>query len=89
MDDSFLALEERKASANDVIMNTVAAPVVRYDKNVAGPRLPNMVWEDPPPPKAAPIDPPLPTCKSTTRTSVKATRMWRTTTNAVSTFYPL
>ena len=46
----------RYARLSDVSMNTAAETVVRRDRNVAGPRLPKKVCDEPAPPKAAPID---------------------------------
>ncbi len=47
------------ANASDVTMKTTAATVVALLKNVEAPVLPKRDWLDPPP-KAAPISPPLP-----------------------------
>ena len=42
----------RIARLSEVIMNTAATPTVSLLRKLAGPRLPNTVWLDPP--KAAP-----------------------------------
>jgi hypothetical protein len=49
-------LKDRYARPSDVNMNTAAEMVVRRDRNVAGPRLPKKVCDEPAPPKAAPMD---------------------------------
>jgi hypothetical protein len=49
-------LKDRYASPSDVNMNTAAEMVVRRERNVAGPRLPKKVCDEPAPPKAAPMD---------------------------------
>jgi hypothetical protein len=47
-----------KARSREVIINTAAATVVSFVRNVAAPLLPKIVWLDPP--KAAPILAPFP-----------------------------
>src|SRR4029453_13622477 len=69
-------------------MNTAAETVVRRDRNVAGPRLPKKVWDEPAPPKAAPMDWPFPTCSKTTRIRVRDTITCTITSNTCNTLLP-
>jgi len=52
-------------SVNDVIMNTIAMPVVSLLKKFPAPLLPKMVALDPP--NTAPTSAPFPVCSKTTR----------------------
>ena len=63
------------ASESEVSMNITAAPVVILERKVAAPRLPKIVWLEPPP-KPAPISAPLPVCSSTMRISARLTTTW-------------
>jgi len=58
-----------------VIMNTIAAPVVTFDRTVAVPRGPNTVWE-PIPPNAPAKSAALPLCSSTTPIKMKQIMTW-------------
>src|SRR5262249_28358464 len=54
----------RMASVNDVIVKTIAMPVVILPRSVGVPIDPNTAWL-PAPPNADPMSAPLPDCKST------------------------
>src|SRR5215475_3560721 len=69
-------------------MNTAAETVVKRDRNVAGPRLPKKVWDEPAPPKAAPMDWPFPTCSRTTRIRVRDTITCTITNNTCNSLLP-
>jgi hypothetical protein len=62
---------ERIESPNDVSMKSVAAAIVILLRNVAAPRLPKMVWLDPP--NAAPISAPFPAWRRITPIMMKHT----------------
>lgn len=63
------------ASANDVIMNRLAAMVVAFDSTVAPPRGPNTVCE-PIPPNAPAKSAAFPLCSKTTRIKMKQMITW-------------
>ena len=65
-------LVETVARPMQVSIKTIAATVVIFDKNDAGPRLPKAVWVAPPP-KAPAKSAPFPDCRSTTRTRMTQT----------------
>jgi len=85
IDESCPPLADIYARLSDVSMNKAAETVVRRDRNVAGPRLPKNVCDEPAPPKAAPMDWPFPTCSNTTRIRVKDTTTCKITSNTKST----
>jgi hypothetical protein len=84
-DEPCPAFPDRYARVSDVTMNMAAETVVRRDRNVAGPRLPKNVCDEPAPPKAAPIDWPFPTCSRTTRIRARDTVTWTITNNTYNT----
>jgi hypothetical protein len=85
MDEPCSPLKDKYARLSDVNMNTAAETVVRRDRKVAGPRLPKKVCDEPAPPKAAPMDWPLPTCSRTTRIRARDTVTWTITSNTYNT----
>ena len=58
-------------------MKMTAAATVTLLKKLAGPRLPNTVWLEPP--NAAPISAPLPACSKMAAIIKKQTETWSTT----------
>ncbi len=58
-----LGLDEIYARESEVTMKMMAAPVVIFVRNGAGPAPPKIVWDAPP--NAAPISAPLPVCSNT------------------------
>ena len=64
MDDDGL-LPAKYPSVRDVIINTIAIPVVSRVKKLPAPLLPKIVALDPP--NTAPTSAPLPVCSKTTR----------------------
>ena len=56
MDEPCPPPADKYARLSDVTINTAAETVVMRDRNVAGPRLPKKVCDEPAPPKAAPMD---------------------------------
>lgn len=72
---------------SEVHIKTTAAPQVILLINVAGPRVPKTVPDDPP--KAAPIPAPLPACNRTVRTRMTAAVMWMETMIMFMLLFPL
>jgi hypothetical protein len=68
---------ERRARLKDVNMKMTAVATVTLLRNVPGPRLPKMVWLDPP--NIAPISAPLPDCRRMAAIINKQARTWITT----------
>ena len=81
-----LGFEDTYASAREVIMKTMAAPVVIFVKNGAGPAPPKTVCEAPP--NAAPISAPFPVWSSTIKISAMHTKTWMITNNTYICFVP-
>ena len=73
IDEPWPPPDDMYAKPSDVSMNSAAEMVVRRERNVAGPRLPKKVCDEPAPPKAAPMDWPFPTCSNTTRIRARHT----------------
>jgi hypothetical protein len=73
IEEPCLSPEDMYARPREVSINTAAETVVMCERNVAGPRLPKNVCDELAPPKAAPIDWPLPTWSNTTRIKVRDT----------------
>jgi hypothetical protein len=81
-----LGFEDTYASDREVIMKTMAAPVVIFVKNGAGPAPPKTVCEAPP--NAAPISAPFPVWSSTIKISAMHTMTWMITNNRYICFVP-